>query len=254
MTGEKSVIPPEDLLSYVDDRLEPNRAAEVERWLLDHPEESRKVEEWRRQTSLLKSALDPIAREPVPADLAHALRQRRRPWVRVAMAAAIAGILAFPAGLAVGWSIWRGSTGSGLESLAEAGLSAHRIYAVEVRHPVEVGADEQQHLVQWLSKRVGVSITAPDLSEAGLRLLGGRLVPANGKPGALLMYEGQSGVRFTLLIEQVSPPRMTAFRYAERDELGAFYWADGQIGCVLAGPGERTALQRVAESAYEQLE
>jgi anti-sigma factor RsiW len=34
-------------------------------------------------------------------------------------------------------------------------IAAHRTFSVETRHPVEVGAYEEAHLVQWLSKRLG---------------------------------------------------------------------------------------------------
>lgn len=42
--------------------------------------------------------------------------------------------------------------------------SAYLIYASEVRHPVEVGAGEQQHLATWLGKRLGYPFAIPDLS------------------------------------------------------------------------------------------
>ena len=45
-------------------------------------------------------------------------------------------------------------------------------------------------------------VKAPNLTTDGLKLLGGRLVPSSsGKPAALLMYEGDNGDRFTLLME-----------------------------------------------------
>ena len=34
-------------------------------------------------------------------------------------------------------------------------IGAHSVYVPEVRHPVEVGAAEEAHLVQWLTKRIG---------------------------------------------------------------------------------------------------
>ena len=34
---------------------------------------------------------------------------------------------------------------------------------VEVAHPVEVGAAQEAHLLQWLSKRLGRKLAAPDL-------------------------------------------------------------------------------------------
>ena len=43
---------------------------------------------------------------------------------------------------------------------------------METRHPVEVGADEEAHLVQWLSKHPGYRLIVPDLNSLGFRLMG----------------------------------------------------------------------------------
>ena len=61
--------------------------------------------------------------------------------------------------------------------IARRAAIAHATYSPEVRHPVEVGADDEQHLVGWLSKRLGIKLRAPKLDEAGMSLVGGRLLP-----------------------------------------------------------------------------
>ena len=55
-------------------------------------------------------------------------------------------------------------------------LGAHTVFVPEVRHPVEVKADEA-HLVRWLAKRVGADVRAPALGSMGWQLMGGRLLP-----------------------------------------------------------------------------
>ncbi len=50
----------------------------------------------------------------------------------------------------------------------------------EVRHPVEVTAAQQDHLVQWLSKRVGRPLKVPVLAAEGYELVGGRLLSGDG--------------------------------------------------------------------------
>ena len=52
-------------------------------------------------------------------------------------------------------------------------IAAHRTFSVEVRHPVEVDAGQEAHLVQWLSKRLGRSLVVPDLAAAGFQLMAG---------------------------------------------------------------------------------
>src|SRR5436190_949099 len=78
-------------------------------------------------------------------------------------------------------------------------IEAHRLYVVEVRHPVEVPGSEATHLAQWLSRRIGYSLRAPDLDGSGLKLVGGRLLPSSaGLGAAFFMYEGTTGERFTV--------------------------------------------------------
>jgi anti-sigma factor RsiW len=253
MSGEMAVSN-EDLLAFADGRLDAARAAEVKAWLAEHPDEAKRVEEWRQQTALLKAALDPVADEPVPQQLTDALRGRRRAVPRWMAAAAAAAIVAFPLGVALGWYM----TASRMmvdksERLAETGLSTYRVYTAEVRHPVEVWADQEQHLVKWLTKRLGVPVKAPDLSRDGLKLVGGRLLVSDAAPLALLMYEDNSGRRFTLLVEHLTKERPSAFRYIEKSDAAAFYWVDGEVGYALTGPADRTALLSVAEMVYAQL-
>jgi hypothetical protein len=75
---------------------------------------------------------------------------------------------------------------------------ALRNFAVEVAHPVEVRADQKAHLVQWLSRRLNQSVVVPDLSDQGFRSTGGRLLPTDTEPAALLMYDDDRGTRLTL--------------------------------------------------------
>lgn len=253
MTEQTRPVSEQDLLAFADGELEPARAAEVEAWLAGHPDEARQVEEWRRQTLALKAALDPVAAEPVPWRLAQLAAGRKRRWLAPVASAAAAAIIAFPLGMMLAPG---NPPQTGLEQgerLAQNGIAAHRVYAVEVRHPVEVWADEEQHLVTWLTRRLGVPVKAPDLAANGLQLVGGRLLSESGRPAALLMYEDKAGRRYTLVLERIEPARLTAFRYESRDDVGAFYWVDGETGYVLSGPADRTALLELARAVYGQI-
>jgi anti-sigma factor RsiW len=254
MTGAGIAITDADLLAYADGRLDPERRAAVEAWLADRPEERKRVEEWERQNAALRGALDPVANEPVPAALAAALHGTPRRRAVPDMVAAAAVAVAFAVGLGAGFALWSTAPAPPRVELATVGLDAHRIYAVEIRHPVEVGAEEEQHLVTWLTKRLDTPVKAPDLSGEGLHLLGGRLIPSGDKPAALLMYEGESGERYSLLVAREPAAQMTAFRYAEADTIGAFYWVDGGAGYALSCPADRNRLLRIARAVYEQLD
>ncbi len=137
---------------------------------------------------------------------------------------------------------------------------AHVVYAPEKRHPVEVAAAEQQHLVQWLSKRLDHPLKVPDLSSLGYTLVGGRLLPGETGARAQFMFEDAAGERITLYIgtldaqaTDASAARETAFRFASDGAVPSFYWIDRGFGYAVAGRLPRDALLRLATLAYREL-
>jgi anti-sigma factor RsiW len=165
-----------------------------------------------------------------------------------------AAVVAFLLGGTAGWFARDASfvAPSRLDAFTTEALSAHRLYIAEVRHPIEVKAGEQ-HLVPWLSRRVGTTLRAPDLESFGLKLLGGRLLPGLQGPAALFMYEGANGERFTLYSSSQRQPQ-SSFRYTVVDKFAAIHWVESDIGFVISGPADRERLGKIAEAAYEQME
>jgi anti-sigma factor RsiW len=168
--------------------------------------------------------------------------------------AAAAAVAAFVAGAAAGWVAHSASApaASPLELLNSEALSAHKLYIAEVRHPIEVRAGEQ-HLLPWLSRRVGTSLRAPDLESYSLKLLGGRLLPGPIGPAALFMYETPSGERYTFYCSKSPAPR-TALRYHATEGVAAVQWVESDIGFVVSGPANRDRLLQIAQTAYEQMD
>src|SRR5258708_32533550 len=76
-------------------------------------------------------------------------------------------------------------------------LDAHRLYVVEVRHPVEVPGNERVHLQQWRTKRCGWAVRAPELDATGRKLVGGRRVARPPGPGPFLRSESAARVPLT---------------------------------------------------------
>jgi anti-sigma factor RsiW len=182
---------------------------------------------------------------------------RRRPlgWRGMAAAAA-AALLLIVGGAGSGWWLRDRSAApvaAGPSFVADA-LSAHQVYAVEVRHPVEVDAGQADHLVTWLSRRLGFQVTAPDLTGQGFELVGGRLLPASTGPAAQLMYQDASGRRLTLYCRSSVDPAETAFRYARDGQLSALYWRDHGAAWALLGELPRDELLRVAHRVYQALQ
>jgi len=122
-----------------------------------------------------------------------------------------------------------------------------------VRHPVEVPGNERAHLQQWLTRRCGWTVRAPELDATGLKLVGGRLLPGPTGPASFLMYESASGERFTLYTSRAKTGNRTdALSSAENS--GSMYWSEDGVGYVLSGPVDKTRLNQVARLVYDQTE
>lgn len=241
-----------DLHAFIDGELSVDRAAEIERWLAENPADAARVRSWRTVNRAIGTLCADVASQPIPARLTPGViaAGRRRHLSRLA-----AGIVLFMAGIGAGWGA-KGLMGGDAEelTLASRAISAHRVYTAEVRHAVEVAAADETHLISWLSKRLDHPLKAPDLMDAGFRLIGGRMLPNNGKPAAQFMYEDGSGRRLTLYVARCQPNRVTAFRYERQEGIGAFYWMDGPVAYAVSAESERESLHMLANAVYEQVE
>ena len=259
MTPRGRPVEEDDLHARIDGQLAYDRAEEVDAYLAAHPEERVRFSQYAAHRQALRTAFAAQADEPIPArqrvaNLLAQQRRRRGRWF-VEIAAAVCLIVLGGIG---GW-VARDLTGP-LGSLppgtmarmitADA-IAAHRTFSVEVRHPVEVDAAQEAHLVQWLSKRLGRQLTVPDLTAAGFRLMGGRLLPAEDGPAAQFMYENGNAERLTLYL-RVGVGGETAFRYHQEGGVGAFYWSDEGFGYAIAAKADRDLLLRIAELVYHQ--
>jgi anti-sigma factor RsiW len=257
MIDREQIVTEDELHAYVDGELPADRRGAVEAWLAAHLEDAAKVAAWRNQAELIRARYGAAGNETIPQrlNLAGLARARRR---GVAAAAVAAVVAAFLAGGTVGW-IARGAetaapaASSDLTRFTTDALEAYRLYAVEVRHPVEVPGDQRPHLVEWLSKRLGSQLRAPELDKIGLKLVGGRLLPGPTGATAFFMYEGPSGERFTLYMGHTSD-RETAMRYTAGEQNAAYYWVDGNLAYVLSGPAEPNKLREIAQTAYDQID
>ncbi|MFB9263525.1 anti-sigma factor family protein [Bradyrhizobium erythrophlei] len=250
MTDPNIPVTEDELHAYVDNELPTERRGDVEAWLSAHPDEAARVQSWRAMADTLHARYDSVLDETVPKrlEIERLVRQPRR-WVYGAIAATLA---AFVAGGGIGW-VARGAAAapSAFQSFTGDALDAHRLYVVEVRHPVEVPGSERAHLQAWLTKRCGWDVRAPEL--AGLKLVGGRLLPGPGGPASFLMYEGASGERFTIYTAKAET-EAAQMRYATQGNDGALFWADRGVAYVVSGVSDRGRLTQIAKAVYEQME
>ncbi len=257
-----------DLHAYVDGQLGAARRAEVEAFLAARPDDRERVNDWQAQNRILRDALGAVHDEPVPLRLtvrppASALA---RPWRGLAAGLAIAVVSAGTA-----WSV-RGARDAEaarvalatpptksvadelrLSALAHRAAIAHIVYSPEVRRPVEVGADQEQALVTWLTRRLGTPVRAPALAAVGYELIGGRLLPGDPGPVAQFMYGSASGQRLTLYLSRDIAGQDTAFRFAQDGAVNVFYWREAGFGYAISAGIDRDELLRVSREVYRQL-
>jgi anti-sigma factor RsiW len=252
MTYPKIPVTEDELHAYVDNELPAERRGDVEAWLATHPDDAARVQSWRAMAEALHARYDSVADEAVPKRLEiERLVRAPRIWIYGAIAATL---VAFIAGGGAGWMA-RGAAASPstFQNFTVDALDAHRLYVVEVRHPVEVPGSERTHLQQWLTKRCGWDVRAPELDATGLKLVGGRLLPGPTGPASFLMYESASGERFTVYTARATD-ETTQMRYATQDNDGALFWADRGVGYVVSGGSDRARLMQVARLVYDQTE
>jgi anti-sigma factor RsiW len=252
MTNRNIPVTEDELHSYIDNELPAERRGDVEAWLATHPEDAERVQSWQTMADALHARYDGVADEAVPKrlEIERLVRQPRK-WMAGAIAAAV---LAFIAGGSVGWMAHGAvASPSAFQNLTLDALDAHRLYVVEVRHPVEVPGSERAHLQQWLTKRCGWEVRAPQLDATGLKLVGGRLLPGPTGPASFLMYESPTGERFTLYTSRAKT-KTAQMRYTAAENSGAMYWSEDGVGYVLSGPTDKDRLNQVARLVYDQTE
>ncbi len=262
MIGSESVNQA-DLHAYVDGQLDPAQRLCVEAWLAEHPEEAASIHAYRLQNTRLHDIYDTVLDEAIPPELEAivtgqtASRPGRagifhRSWMRLA-----ASIVLLVTGGVGGWLLHGAPappTARLAASFADQAMGAHRVFVAEVKHPVEVPADQETHLVAWLSKRLGTKLRAPDLVSVGFDLIGGRLLAEGAQPAAQLMYEEADGRRITVYVRASGGASDTSFRFVSDQGVSAFYWVEQDFAYALVAPMERSQLMAIAQQAYSDLD
>lgn len=248
-----------DLHAFVDRQLPPARRAAVEAFLAGNAPARERVAQWEEQRRLLREHLDGVLDEPLPLRLPLRAAPSRPAWGW----ALAAGLLI---ALASGMSAWmaRGMMDarqllaqtaqvSASGGFAQRAAVAHLVFASDMRRPVEVGADQEQAMVTWLTRRLGAQVHAPVLTGVGYELVGGRVLPGGRGAVAQLMYSSPAGQRLTLYVTQEAQGDRTAFSFMQDGPVRVFYWVEGKLGYALSGEVSREELQRVAQEVYRQL-
>lgn len=257
----------DELHALIDEQLTAPERQALEARLAQDATGMATLHAWRAQRDALRGLHGELRQEPVPASLLAATQQAAQArqqidqwWRWGGMAAGV--VMAF----GVGWlshGQWQAQSSRPLaqqqisrEFVHQAAL-AHAVYSPEVRHPVEVSAAQQEHLVQWLSKRLGKPLKVPTLSAQGFELVGGRLLPGETGARAQFMFQNPAGTRITLYLGALDAGTPgqgdTAFRFNTESPVPGFYWADQGFGYALSGQVSREQLLQLAHTVHAQI-
>ena len=244
----------DDLQAWVDGRLTLERRGSVEAYLTANPDAAARLARYVVQDTSLLTALQPIFDEPVPARLRiDTLLARRRSRVMGHLARAAVILLVVGTSGAGGWAMhdWAAS-GTPLRAATANAVAAYETFTTEALHPVEVRADGEGKLVQWISARLERPITPPDLASLGWRLMGGRVLPTANAPAAQLMYDDDRGSRLTVYVQPMGIDG-EEFRYTQKGDVRTIVWAERRLALVVTGKVPEDALMAVARRVKAQL-
>jgi anti-sigma factor RsiW len=259
MSASDPTVREDELHAFVDGHLDPDRRAAVAVWLATEPDAAARVQAWQSQRKALRSAfanaLPPAADLDLVRIVETRLRRRTGPAWAAAVVAAI--VLALSLGAAGGWAM-RGVAPdrqkAALAALEQEAFATHAVYAVDRRHPIEVGAAERDHLAQWLSNRLNRKVAPPDLTTAGWHLLGGRLLATErGGAAALFMYDDDKGQRLSLVMRPMAPDLASPEPQWIGGAVNGSAWIAGGLGYAVVGAAPQDKIMEVARLVQRQL-
>ena len=239
----------DELHAYVDGRLDPARRAVVAAWLEAHPERAAQVEGWKRDAEHLRVLAANPERWPAnasltPAQVRRGLQARRRRRVGIAASWAFAFVI----GGGAGWQMRELRPSPSALPMADA-VAAYRQFAEADAPPMEFDPARADDLQRWLLRHFGEAGRVPDLSQAGYRLMGGRLLSTEQGAAAMLVYQDGSGARVGFYLR---PRGRLAGDGQRRDgDLLAQYWSRRDTSFALvsdAADAAARALPRLLEN------
>lgn len=274
MTTRNTSIDEDDFQAFVDGQLQPEQRRAVMAYLAGTPDDAGRMTDYRNLNEALHLLYDEVLYEPLPNRLRVDRYRGRGSWLqRVTNWFGTGGIGVIPrlAGVVMlsavsgfgGWSLHGQYYSVDVEtpamSFTRQAAAAHMLFAPDLRHPVEFGADQQDSLLVWLSERLDQTVHAPTLQQLGFALVGGRLLPALGQPAAQLMYENPDAQRITLYIQGRwnAPPGAqdgTVSAAPSDSGISMVYWIEGPLAYALIGKLDREQLFTTAKLVQQQLQ
>jgi anti-sigma factor RsiW len=246
----------DDLQGFVDGRLTADRLLIVQAYLEMHPQVRAYLARDMKLRDELAGSLQAKYDEPIPATLRvetliTARRTSQNRWRRLSAAASVLFML----GGTMGWlanSFVMSVRSSAIHIMTTNAVAAYLTYTPEIKHPIEVSASGDGHLIQWLSNRLERPVIIPDLTSEHFYPMGGRVLPTSGTPAAQIMYNDEQGNRLTFYLQPMAAG-ITDFRYTESNGIRTYYRAENGIAFAVTAKIDQAQLLAVATAISTQI-
>jgi anti-sigma factor RsiW len=282
----------EQLVAYLDGEVDAAERCEVEAWLDADPGARDRLAALAASAALVRSAFDEIMHEPVPERLIAAARGERiaaqpsakivpfkrrqgspgglparRWWLGLPLAASLFGLLLGGSGaylsvakllpevlggkqpaieMAASDDLWLDNAAGYFKLLASTGDSGL----------IDVPANgDPQAALQKISQSLPQEVRLPDLKPWGLSFRGARLVVAEGRPAAQLVYttDNKAIGPLTLSIGSSKQPDLRP-TLARRQDVNVLYWRHQGRAYALVGQTDTGYLWGIANDIAWQLD
>jgi anti-sigma factor RsiW len=243
----------EELHAYLDGELPAARRPAVAAYLTAHPEIARRLEAYRDDGAaiarIFSRAGDAIAwdrPEPIPSKPTFSAI----PWRRAA------AIALFVAGASLGLGLfWQNHAANddlqqfGRQAAVEFELLNDGRSTPAINVPLEkVG--------QVLSTSLSAPVHFRDPSSSGYRLVGSRMMPATGTPGATrvqLAFRGPDAEVITMYLEARPRAEDAPFRTVNTPANTTVVWIDDELACAISGTLSPDQLEAAGRRIYDAM-
>lgn len=243
-----------ELNAYIDGRLGPDAAAEVEARLTADSEFRRAVDAMIGDRDAIRAAAGALDTGPTSLRTAALERQLATRLSRRRWQAAITGpvsrqVAAGVVMFALGWGAHMTlAPGDGIyPSYVAEGLGAHTVFAEDRVYPVEFTPEATAAALDWMSEKLKRKIASPALDALGLDLVGTRLSGTREGPLAQFIYEDQSGNRLSLVVMPHPEGAPEAgLQVARNDSNSVGYWSDATLDFAVIADTSDVQIESVA--------
>ncbi|WEX76545.1 anti-sigma factor [Sinorhizobium numidicum] len=259
------------LSAYIDGELGEAEKSELDALLAHDDDAKALLDRLKAGNAFGNRAFEDFLHDPVPLALVRQIKQgpginprservttsnlpaRHAPiWPRIAIASLALLLLGGAVGFVIGSANMtpepadQATARPWIEEIAD----YHRVYSRQKQHLVELPASQAAEIETWLKSSVGVAFKIPDLAHKDLTFEGARLLVADGKPVAQLVYRDREGEVFAIcFLKDAGALQSDQFEESIRGDLGLVSWQKGGVSFVLVGPSSNAGLQDLAETA-----